>query len=520
MLRRWLLAAALIAASPHQAQAQATVLQTGPWTPNHVPAYSTTGGTSQPLIFDSGPAAGGVAGTGISELNITQLGTPSSIYGTPFCINDAPSASSTGFHQFCFGANSQGGGLFSYNAYGGASPLPLHAIINGSEYQFPFSVTSAIQGPNSSTINDIVTWNNTGGTLVKDSGIGISQVALLSGAVFTGRVTVPALADTGNPSIATSPTGNPTSGSLLTTLSSLQVQGSTVSLTNREFLANIGLTSSTGNGVSNNNGDKVALYVGASGKSGTGALWASNILIDQTAGSGTYNAQGIELDMNNENADRGGSDGPSGLPSTIANALSISGANLDGALHPNTANLALDSFGGSGGTGALFAHAITMSGQFKYNEIADYAQAPTFVAIFGGHTYGIDGMQGSFTGGMIRLAAGVTGGIVGRNSGNTADVSVLDFDGTNEIVCGAGCAGFFVGGPVTPSATGTYDMGGPSALWNTIYAQTLSLNTALVSGGTSLFAGTAQFTALSGGSPAKYACFDSSGFLVASSSAC
>jgi hypothetical protein len=74
---------------------------------------------------------------GLAELSITNTGTPA-------CINDAPITSVTGYHQLCLGANALGGGLISYNAYGGAPQLPLHFNINGTTYPFPATVLSRL----------------------------------------------------------------------------------------------------------------------------------------------------------------------------------------------------------------------------------------------------------------------------------------------------------------------------------------------------------------------------------------
>jgi hypothetical protein len=51
--------------------------------------------------------------------------------------------------------------------------------------------------------------------------------------------------------------------------------------------------------------DKVTLYTGIAGERGTGDMWSSNPLVAQSAGSGDYNAQCTELDLNNEGAPRG-----------------------------------------------------------------------------------------------------------------------------------------------------------------------------------------------------------------------
>jgi len=49
--------------------------------------------------------------------------------GAPHCINDAPPNGP--YHQLCLGLNSVDGGVLSYNANNGASPLPMHCNIKG-----------------------------------------------------------------------------------------------------------------------------------------------------------------------------------------------------------------------------------------------------------------------------------------------------------------------------------------------------------------------------------------------------
>lgn len=102
------LAAALISGA-----ASAQVKQSGVVTNGHAASWATTG-----VIQDAGTASSGV----LTTLGITNT-------GVPLCINDA--AITGGYHQLCFGANSLGGGLLSYNAYGGASTLPFQVNING-----------------------------------------------------------------------------------------------------------------------------------------------------------------------------------------------------------------------------------------------------------------------------------------------------------------------------------------------------------------------------------------------------
>lgn len=49
--------------------------------------------------------------------------------GAPHCINDAPPNGP--YHQLCLGLNSVDGGVLSYNANNGASPLPMQCNIKG-----------------------------------------------------------------------------------------------------------------------------------------------------------------------------------------------------------------------------------------------------------------------------------------------------------------------------------------------------------------------------------------------------
>jgi hypothetical protein len=88
-------------------------------------------------ICYAGAALGAPPGTGLAELNITNTGTPP-------CINNAPITSATDYHQLCLGANALGGGLVSYNAYGGVTRLPLHFNINEKTYPFPATVLSPL----------------------------------------------------------------------------------------------------------------------------------------------------------------------------------------------------------------------------------------------------------------------------------------------------------------------------------------------------------------------------------------
>lgn len=173
MIARGLIAA-LLALAPGLALGQSSLLQGGSWTAGHAPMYSAPGG-SQPIVLDSGSAAGGVSGVGLSELGLTVRGTGTAPFAnagtgplfTNFCNYDGPTTGA--YHYLCFSPNAGGGGLIAYGAGGGASQLPLSLSINGATYQFPFALTGVV-GPAVTVANDVACWNNLVGTLLKDCG--------------------------------------------------------------------------------------------------------------------------------------------------------------------------------------------------------------------------------------------------------------------------------------------------------------------------------------------------------------
>ena len=162
---------------PSLAFGQSTILQSGPTTPGHSIMYVGQG-SMQPVVQDAGGAGGGGNSVGISELGIT-IRNPLGVYpaasvgngpyNTNICDYDAPVTNSTGYHFICISPNSLNGELIAVGAGGGATPQPLYLNVNGTTYSFPFAV-GGIVGPATTTSGDLVLWNNTTGTLVKDVG--------------------------------------------------------------------------------------------------------------------------------------------------------------------------------------------------------------------------------------------------------------------------------------------------------------------------------------------------------------
>lgn len=142
-----------------------TVQQAGSITPGHVARFVTNG-----VIADGGTAANGA----INSLGITAT-------GTPFCINDYATTTAGGYHQLCLGSLSLGGGLLSYNAYGGAADLPFQVNINGVTTtigtgtvsagvagELPYYAatgTTVLGNPNLTVSNGLLTLGQTGSIL-------------------------------------------------------------------------------------------------------------------------------------------------------------------------------------------------------------------------------------------------------------------------------------------------------------------------------------------------------------------
>lgn len=219
-MRFWrALVAVLAIAVPAAAWGQAAVLQGGTWQQGHVPSYVGFGG-SQPIIQDGGPAGGGTTGVGISELDVTAVGTGTPPYvaqgtgplGTNACDYDAPIDNPTGYHYLCWSANAQGGGLITYGAGGAAAQLPLNFNVNGNIFNL-----SAASG----TVSNIATTSPiTGGPITTTGTIacatcGVTGSALSQFASTTSAQMRTILSDetgTGALEFASGALGTPLSG--------------------------------------------------------------------------------------------------------------------------------------------------------------------------------------------------------------------------------------------------------------------------------------------------------------------
>lgn len=131
-----------------------TIQQSGNVSPGHTLSIVTNG-----VVKDGGSAPNG---------NLTDVGVVNSGFG--FCQN---SGKITGtYAQLCSGFV---GGVPTIAVGGNSGQNVLDFNLNGTVYQFPGNGQGNILGPSSSVLNGIPVWNNTAGSLLKDSGVTLSS---------------------------------------------------------------------------------------------------------------------------------------------------------------------------------------------------------------------------------------------------------------------------------------------------------------------------------------------------------
>ena len=136
------------------------VVQTGAVVAGHVPVWSGNG-----QVQDGGtPASGVISGIGIQNNGALALG-----------INSGPITGP--FVQYGVSVSSTGAITISMGGYGGAPAATLSYIINGTTYAFNPAGAGNITGPNTTTVGDLVAWNGSAGTLVKDSAIALTSLS-------------------------------------------------------------------------------------------------------------------------------------------------------------------------------------------------------------------------------------------------------------------------------------------------------------------------------------------------------
>jgi hypothetical protein len=281
--------------------------------------------------------------------------------------------------------------------------------------------------------------------------------------VFSGTLTVPSAQISGGELITVTPTGDP-----VTTLTSLNVQGSTISTTTREFLSTFGFISNKRNGVGSGNASSAALYAGVQAQAGTGDVWAMRATMTLDASSGTYAAVASEI--------------------TIANAVGNRGETLGapGLVAPVSYGLALDATGTNRNTAAVFisgpvANTVWNRGVCIANNsvaqvaVQDLSSSTISYEVQGTHTYGWDSNSATFSGAAIRLGNGQA--LKGRNAANSADWSLIQSSGSNIVLGDNAAAYVFANQSILPYADSVITLGANAFRWASVWAANGTIQT-------------------------------------------
>ena len=252
---------------------------------------------------------------------------------------------------------------------------------------------------------------------------GLSDLGAMpvAGGTFTGAVTVPSESNTGAQLLAITPTANTQASQ-----ASLNVQGATNQSGKKEILAAFGFTVSTGSASGSGNQNKVGVFSGVNAIAGGGDVWAIQAATTTAATYGANNAISVEIDLNNNTAERGATLGAGGLASPVAYGLAITGA---GAYRSTAAMVVTGPGTAIWNRGIVFA-ATSVS----QATIQDLSSSTISVEIQGAHTYGIDMRTAAFSQAAIRLPN--NNSIVGRKADDSSDIRALRVDTANYIRLG------------------------------------------------------------------------------------
>jgi hypothetical protein len=149
-----LIAVLAFALLPSLAFAQSAVRQSGSVNHNDLTKWDQTG-----ILKAGGGLLGDNTGYGVNPFSITDNN------GLALCANSGPTTAA--YTTLCFGHDSSGNGLLSFDSDGITPAKTLNFNINGTTYTFPFAIGGII-GPGTTTPGNPACWNNTIGTLLKD----------------------------------------------------------------------------------------------------------------------------------------------------------------------------------------------------------------------------------------------------------------------------------------------------------------------------------------------------------------
>ncbi len=429
------------------AMAQTVILQGGPTTPGHAPMYVGQG-SQQPVVQDSGPAGGGAVGLGLSEILSVVRGTGTAPYanagtgpnGENICDYDAPTTNSTGYHYLCLSPNAQGGGLLSYGAAGGATPLPLQFLVNGVPQNLTLSAASPL----------VITSGVISLTTVPVTLGGTGALSFTSNAPLIGNGTnaIAVGTRTGTTTAFATSTGSLTNGDCVSISSGNFVDaggpcttgggsGTVTAGTTNQLAYYPGSAATVAGLATANNGVLITSGAGAPSISSTlPAAVQANITATGTVASGVWSGTAITTAKGGTHLTSSGSannllvsDGTDWQSYTLGNGLTVSGttvlANLGSGLTFSTGAITA-----SGTIGSVTIQKFTASGTYTPNAKMLYA----IVQCVGG---------GGGGGGAANAAAGSAVGAGGGGGGSLSikRVSASDIGASKAVTIGAAGTG-------------------------------------------------------------------------------
>jgi hypothetical protein len=227
----------------------------------------------------------------------------------------------------------------------------------------------------------------------------------------------------------------------------------------------------------------VALYIAAgAGDGGGGAFDLNGVPTNpyyQEIGSLSYSAVILSPGHYNEGVASyfyDNQDNPNAIPPVTGTAVAAKSVNFFSAMVKNSAtNTYLTygyqaySFGTQQTTYSPFAGYRVDGGWQAGLDLSGLTYGPGILDK-GTHTYALDTNGGTFSGGPIRL--GNNAAIVARNSGNTSDVSIVNFNASSLYMGGSGVTAIFANASATfaPVLDNTIPCGLNSLRWTAVWA--------------------------------------------------
>ena len=284
-----------------------------------------------------------------------------------------------------------------------------------------------------------------------------------TGDTMTGPLLVPDLTVANGEGLLITPIALP-----LPTFVSFNAYATTISSSTKEILASFGLNNTLGAGLTGGNQNRVTLYSGHDMATGGGDGWSIQaVMALEASASTTANAFGIEVDVNNLNAHRGEGTRGAGLAAPVLYGVSVTGA---GTFRGTSAYFV------SGPGTSIWNRGITFAANsVTQSTYQDLSSSVTSLEVAGSHSYGLDLMNGTFSGAAIRLGNGAF--LRSRDVGNTLDYAMLVQSGANMILGDASTTAIYSRNTLAAFTDNTVTCGANGNRWSAVWAANGAIQT-------------------------------------------